>query len=103
MRLFKGGEPNFEEGKTVLTSLERDAGLSDEEVRVSRGIAESMKARVGDLLYIEDERRWLGGLKSVHAKLAGIALEGSGVQISSDLIDRGHFDLDRHVRVSKVF
>ncbi|MCA9437262.1 MAG: hypothetical protein KC978_15860, partial [Candidatus Omnitrophica bacterium] len=87
----------------VLSPVRKVDDLGEEEIRLPESLADRCKAKVGDLVYIEDERRWLGGLKSVHAKLAGIAGEGDGVQLSSDLIDRGRFDLDRQVRVSKVF
>ncbi|MCA9444679.1 MAG: sodium:solute symporter family protein [Candidatus Omnitrophica bacterium] len=103
MGLYKGSAPNTEKGETVLSSLDKDENLQEDEVQVPHAVAERMKAKVGDLIYIEDERRWLGGLKSVHAKLAGINDSSEKVQISSDLLDRGHFDLTRRVRVSKVF
>ncbi len=103
MSLFKGGKPNLDPGKPVLASLEKNTQLSEEEIRISPRVAEKMNARVGDLLYIEDERRWLGGLKSVHGRLKEIAEGTEEVQISGDLIERGRFDANRSIRIRKVF
>lgn len=103
MRLFKGGEPNFDRGETVLASIEGHDSAEDDGVHIPRSIADRMKARVGDLLYIEDERRWLGGLKSVHGKVASISESGDSVRVSTHLHERGRFDSGRRVRVNKVF
>ena len=39
-------------------------------VRISRGLAEVLEAEPGDLVYVSDRRRWLGGLRSTHAWVA---------------------------------
>ncbi len=36
-------------------------------VRISRGLAEELDAKAGDLVYLTDRRFWLGGLRSTHA------------------------------------
>ncbi|MHC4089317.1 MAG: sodium:solute symporter family protein [Planctomycetota bacterium] len=42
-------------------------------VRISRALADAIKARPGDLLYVCDTRWWLGGLHSTHAIVADVA------------------------------
>ena len=41
--------------------------LKDSLIRFSKNDMELMKANVGDLVYLCDNRGWLGGLKSIHA------------------------------------
>jgi Na+/proline symporter len=44
-------------------------------VRLSRGLAQALHAEVGDLLYVTDSRRWLGGLHSAHAIVREVVQE----------------------------
>lgn len=103
MRIFKGSEPNTEKGENVLSPVEKVDDLGEEEIRLPESLADKCKAKVGDLVYIEDERRWLGGLKSVHGKVKEVVGDAESVGISGELIERGRFDLSRRVWVSKVF
>jgi SSS family solute:Na+ symporter len=41
-------------------------------VRISRALADALDASTGDLLYLSDSRRWLGGLHSSHAIVSEI-------------------------------
>ena len=41
-------------------------------VTISKGLAESAQAAVGDLLYVSDRRSWLGGLRSSQAIVSGV-------------------------------
>ena len=40
--------------------------------RLSRSLADAVKAAEGDLLYVSDSRRWLGGLRSTHVFVESI-------------------------------
>ena len=63
---FKGGPPNDRPGETIAVKWvaeERDEDI----VRFSIIDMDLMGADVGDLVYLSDERKWLGGLKSVHS------------------------------------
>ena len=44
-------------------------------VRLSSALAKALGAADGDLLYISDRRRWLGGLHSTHAIVGGITTD----------------------------
>ncbi len=65
--LFKGGKINEREGEKVRVDwkLRDDA---DDLVHFSKNDMNKMAAEVGDLVYLTDHRKWLGGLKSVHSR-----------------------------------
>jgi SSS family solute:Na+ symporter len=87
-RFFKGGEVNEERGKTadgMLKIIEGDKVLSLHQNAMTR-----MKARIGDIIYLSDARRWLGGLRSIHAK-ACAPHDGDPdiILVSRDLVEEG--------------
>jgi SSS family solute:Na+ symporter len=104
--LFKGGSPNDRDmGKKILLTLEE---LKEETEKNTEGAIidpkdlEKMKARTGDLIYVADKRRWLGGLRSVHARaLEGKAKKGS-VLLSHQMILEGRLRLGEQVRIEKI-
>ena len=63
---FKGGKVNTREGETVKVNWKLKPGDEDT-VNFSKSDMEKMQADVGDLVYLTDARKWLGGLKSVHS------------------------------------
>ena len=62
---------------------------------------EEMAANVGDLVYISDKRRWLGGLKSVHSVYADPHDEDGIVYMTPDLIDAGLLTEGKALRAEK--
>nr|HPK44882.1 hypothetical protein [Spirochaetota bacterium] len=98
--LFKGGEPGgFDEGKKISSHIvEVNEGVS-----LSKAMMEHLQAKPGDILYISDERWWLGGLKSIHAK-AGPPHDSSDdiILIGTDLIVQGNLDINRKVTAMKI-
>ena len=50
-----------------------------------------MKANVGDLIYLSDKRKWLGGLKSIHSVFGEPHDEDGQVYLTSDQIRHGLF------------
>jgi len=62
-----------------------------------------MKAAPGDLLYIADARRWLGGLRSLHVKAGKAHDQGNVVLIAEDAFSAGSFLSNRRVRLEKFF
>ena len=63
---FKGSEPNDAIGEKVLVNYKlKDDDI--DEIRFSKNDMQAMAANVGDLVYISDKRKWLGGLKSIHS------------------------------------
>ncbi len=90
---FKGGKVNEDEGEIVIVDWE--ISDSDENViKFSKNDMEKMKAEVGDLVYLCDNRKWLGGLKSIHS-VYGNPHDADGVVIitneqqQSGLFDKG--------------
>ncbi len=65
-RFFKGGEPNDAEGEKVLVHYKVIDGEVDE-ISFSKDDMQTMAANPGDLVYLSDKRKWLGGLKSIHS------------------------------------
>ena len=45
-------------------------------VNLSRPAAEALNANCGDLVYVSDRRWWLGGLRSTHAVVGAISVDG---------------------------
>lgn len=70
MRRYKNGEPNHEIGKKARRlPYEIDNSIPDERISVSSAVMERLKARAGDIVYMEDSRWYLGGLRSDHVKV----------------------------------
>ena len=88
--LFKGGEPNDQEGETVFVQLKQVDG-DDSVVQFSTKDMAIMKAEIGDLVYISDKRKWMGGLKSIHAVFGQPHDEEGMVYITPDQIKHGMF------------
>ena len=63
---FKGGKLNEREGEKVKIKWKIKEG-NDDIVNFSKNDLNKMQADPGDLVYITDARKWLGGLKSVHS------------------------------------
>ncbi|MBZ0200460.1 MAG: sodium:solute symporter family protein, partial [Ignavibacteriaceae bacterium] len=63
---FKGGKLNEREGEKVKAHWKIIEGKKDE-INFSSKEMHKMQAEVGDLVYIADNRKWLGGLKSCHS------------------------------------
>ncbi len=99
--IYKGGEPNEAEGSKVECVL-RDNGEVGE-ISVNREVAESINAGVGDILYLSDGRWWLGGLRSIHAKLSEIREDNDpAVLVSRSLLLEGSLLLDRKHKIERI-
>jgi ribosomal protein S17 len=46
-------------------------------VTISRALADDLGAACGDLVYVSDTRKWLGGIRSSHAVVIAVS-EGEG-------------------------
>lgn len=88
--LFKGGKPNDREGRKVAVHWRVKEGSGDV-VRLSRKDMEAMAAQVGDLVYLCDKRKWLGGLKSIHSVLGEPHEEEGVVLINREQLKRSLF------------
>ncbi|HQJ45560.1 MAG TPA: sodium:solute symporter family protein, partial [Ignavibacteriaceae bacterium] len=88
--MFKGGKINDREGSKVKVNWR----LKDEDkdlVHFSKKEMELMAADVGDLVYLTDHRKWLGGLKSVHSRIGEPHNEEGIVYINKDQLQHALF------------
>ena len=88
--LFKGSAPNDRPGAPVTVSWKSIEG-EGESIHFSKTEMEAMAAEVGDLVYVSDSRKWLGGLKSVHAVYGEPHDEDGIVHLNSTQVDHGQF------------
>jgi SSS family solute:Na+ symporter len=81
MEVYKGAKPNHKIGEKV-SGLEPvvDNSLVEKSVAMSSALAKKLKADQGDIIYLSDDRWWLGGLRSEHMTLAQI-FEGADNQV----------------------
>jgi hypothetical protein len=98
---FKGGKPNETPGKKVCGRLEVRKDV--EGLSLPPAMMERLSAEQGDLVHIEDGRRWLGGIRSVHAKLGALHNEEGVILISPALQEAGSLLPGRKHRVEKIF
>lgn len=88
--MFKGRKINDEDGKKVKVNW-KAKNVEEDLIFFSKKDMEQMKANVGDLVYITDARKWLGGLKSIHS-IFGEPHEEEGVlYLSNEHIKQGQF------------
>ena len=88
--IYKGSKPNEVPGKAVTVDWKlskKDEGT----IQFSNNDMNRMKANVGDLVYIQDSRWWLGGLKSAHSVYGKPHDKDGVVYINSSHLDHGQF------------
>ena len=62
---------------------------------------EGMNAQPGDLVYLSDKRKWLGGLKSIHSVFGKPHDEPGVVYLTSEQISHGLFVSRRILEAEK--
>ena len=88
---FKGSKVNEKLGETVEVNYYVSDHEQDE-IMFSKNDLSKLEAEVGDLVYLSDKRKWLGGLKSIHSKIGKPHNEDGKVYLNEDQIDHGLFD-----------
>ena len=88
---FKGSKVNEKLGETVEVNF-LVSDHEQDEVMFSKNDLLKLGAEAGDLVYLSDKRKWLGGLKSIHSKIGKPHNEDGKVYLSEDQIDHGLFD-----------
>jgi len=101
MERFKGGPLSEEEGGEAIVTI---LGSDDlEGVSISTGVAVAIGAGNGDVVYLSDRRRWLGGLRSVHATVTDLHDdEEMTVVVARSLITEGSLLPRRDQRIEKI-
>ena len=88
--IFKGSPVNEEKGESINLNWKLKGNDSDL-VFFSKNDMKKMKAYPGDLVFIEDSRWWLGGLKSVHSVYGNPHNEDGLVYINSNHLNHAQF------------
>ena len=102
-RMFKGSEPNDRVGFPQTVTYELDTSLPIGAIRMDREAMNHLAAEQGDLAYVCDKRKWLGGLRSAHAHFDGVHSSGETVLLAQDIYDNGHFLPGKLLVVEKEF
>jgi len=97
---FKGSKPNDEEGDKVEVMWKQIEG-NDSTVSFSKSDMEKMKAKMGDLVYLSDKRKWFGGLKSIHSVFGEPHEECGLVYLTADQLRQGLFVEGKFLIVEK--
>ena len=97
---FKGGKLNEREGEKVKIKWKIKEG-NDDIVNFSKNDLNKMQADPGDLVYITDARKWLGGLKSVHSVYGEPHSEDGIVYITNEHRMQGQFVKNKTVIAEK--
>jgi len=100
-RTFKGGKPNDKLGKRAKVNWKIDPEGDDLHIRLAQADLERMSANPGDLVYLCDKRKWLGGLKSIHAVIGEPHSETGTVYISEEQKETGLFIKNRILEAEK--
>ncbi len=106
-----GSESAIQIGSAVPRKLDFDAAPRGDAqlpvVTISAGLSHQVWAREGDLIYISDSRRWLGGLRSAHAivdrvdKSVAESVIELGPGLWRDVVARGR--ADKALRVERLY
>jgi len=87
---FKGRKLNEREGEKIIVNW-KEADDDKDELSFSKNDIKKMSAEVGDLVYISDTRKWMGGLKSCHSVIGEPHDEDGIVYIRKKHITNGLF------------
>jgi SSS family solute:Na+ symporter len=88
--MFKGSKVNECEGEIIKVQW-KIKDDPDDLMHFSKNDMAKMAADVGDLVYISDARRFLGGLKSVHSSFGDTHDEDGIVYITQEHLEQGQF------------
>ena len=98
---FKGRKLNEREGEVVKVSWNLNTADNTDIINFSKKDMKKMAAEVGDLVYISDSRKWLGGLKSCHSVYGEPHNEEGVVYIRNFHLERGLFVKGRILEAEK--
>ncbi len=88
--IYKGSKVNELKGEDVIVDWIIEE-TEDNVIRLSIHDMKRMKANPGDLVYIQDKRWWLGGLKSLHARFGDPHDDNGIVYINKTHLEHGQF------------
>jgi len=98
--MFKGSKINDREGEKIVVNWKLK-DTDEDIIYFSKNDMKRMEADPGDLLYITDARRWMGGLKSVHSVFGEPHDEDGIIYITREHLEAARFVKDRKLRAEK--
>jgi solute:Na+ symporter, SSS family len=98
--LFKGSKINDIDGEIVTVKWKIKEG-EDDIVNFSKKEMAVMKANIGDLVYVCDSRKYLGGLKSIHSVYGEPHDEDGIVYLNNEALLNGVFEKERLLTAEK--
>ena len=98
--MFKGSKINDREGEKIVVNWKLK-DTYDDILYFSKNDMKRMEADPGDLVYITDARKWMGGLKSVHSVFGEPHDEDGIVYITRENFEQGQFVEGRKIRAEK--
>jgi solute:Na+ symporter, SSS family len=98
--LFKGSKVNDIDGEIVTVKWKLKDG-EDDIVNFSNKEMALMKANIGDLVYVCDSRKYLGGLKSIHSVYGEPHDEDGVVYLNNEALLNGVFITERLLTAEK--
>ncbi|MBU2492836.1 MAG: sodium:solute symporter family protein [Bacteroidetes bacterium] len=98
--MFKGGKLNEREGKIIKVNWKLKES-EDDLIYFSKNDMEIMAADPGDLVYLSDKRKYLGGLKSIHSVYGEPHNEDGIVYINTEHLEGGIFSKGRLLTAEK--
>ena len=98
--MFKGSAPNDEIGAIIQVKLKQVKG-DGTSIMFSKNDMARMAAKQGDLVYLSDKRKWLGGLKSIHSVYGRPHQDDGIVYLDKTQVENGLFDDGRPLIAEK--
>lgn len=107
MKSYKGGIPNHRLGQKVRKlGFEIDENLKTDHITLPKEVMSQLSAEDGDMIYMEDSRWYLGGLRSNHVKAVtsqNVESTESAVFMSTATMENAYLDINRTLTLEKIF
>ncbi|RLC56922.1 MAG: sodium:solute symporter family protein [Candidatus Cloacimonadota bacterium] len=104
MEQYKGGIPNHVKGEKVKRlPVLIDESIPFGKISLSKSVMERMKANVEDLIYMEDSRWILGGLRSDHVKAYEPHDGNDEVKMNLETFEKAMMLKDKPITLEKIF
>ena len=98
--MFKGSDPNDKIGAVIQVKFKVIEG-DGTNIMFSESDMDRMAAKPGDLVYLSDKRKWLGGLKSIHSVYGKPHQDDEIVYLDDGQVAQGLFDHGRTLIAEK--
>ncbi len=98
--MFKGSDPNDKIGAVIQVKFKVIEG-DGTNIMFSENDMDRMAAKPGDLVYLSDKRKWLGGLKSIHSVYGKPHQDDEIVYLDDGQVAQGLFDHGRTLIAEK--